>query len=56
MLELCWKGTKKIILDNSTPQQVRTFLKDGDTVYMHGVAKANGYTVGFGECSGKVLP
>jgi hypothetical protein len=34
----------------------RKFLKDGDTVTMSGVCVGDGYCVGFGEVSGKVLP
>ena len=54
MLELCWKGTKPIPLPNGTE---RRFLLDGDTVIMRGVCVAeNGLRIGFGSCSGKVLP
>lgn len=35
----------------------RTFLEDGDTVILTGVAvKEDGTRVGFGECVGQVLP
>jgi len=53
MLELTWKGTKPITLPNG---EERKFIKDGDTVFINGSAKAEGYRIGFGECSGKILP
>ncbi|WAR11118.1 FAAA-like protein [Mya arenaria] len=53
MLELCWKGTKTIELENGV---TRKFLKDGDEVIMTGFCNGNGYKVGFGTCVGKVLP
>lgn len=54
MLELCWKGTKEVKLGNSG--EIRKFLKDGDNVIMTGYAQGMGYRVGFGNCTGKVLP
>eukprot|EP00177_Eucheuma_denticulatum_P003613 GFKZ01006550.1.p1 GENE.GFKZ01006550.1~~GFKZ01006550.1.p1 ORF type:complete len:470 (+),score=59.02 GFKZ01006550.1:85-1410(+) len=56
MLELSWKGSKKIELVNSKAAEKRTFLQDGDTVYLRGEAKGDGFVVGFGECSGQILP
>ncbi|KAH0620016.1 hypothetical protein JD844_014516 [Phrynosoma platyrhinos] len=53
MLELSWKGTKAIDLGNG---QSRKFLQDGDEVIMTGYCQGKGYRIGFGECSGKVLP
>ncbi|ELU14609.1 hypothetical protein CAPTEDRAFT_180564 [Capitella teleta] len=52
MLELCWKGTKTIAVGDTT----RKFLKDGDEVIMTGFCEGDGFRVGFGECTGKVLP
>ncbi|CAG7731304.1 unnamed protein product [Allacma fusca] len=53
MLELSWRGTKPISLrDGST----RSFLRDGDQVIIRGHAQSKGYRVGFGECSGIILP
>ncbi len=34
----------------------RKYIQDGDTVIMTGHCQAPGYRVGFGECSGKLLP
>ena len=53
MLELSWKGTKPIRLNDGTE---RKFLLDGDTVIMRGHAVKNGIRIGFGECAGKILP
>ncbi len=32
------------------------FLKDGDAVVMRGWCEKDGVRIGFGECSGKMLP
>lgn len=56
MLELSWNATKKIVLENSKTTETRTFLQDGDTVCMRGEAKGDGFTIGFGECDGTILP
>lgn len=53
MLELAWKGTKPIQL--STGEE-RKFIQDNDEVIMTGYAQGDGYRVGFGEVSGKILP
>jgi fumarylacetoacetase len=36
--------------------QSRTFLEDGDRVTMTGWCQGNGYRIGFGEVTGKLLP
>ncbi len=53
MLELSWNGKKTLQLEDGTE---RTFIEDGDTIIMHGYAEKDGVRIGFGECSGKVLP
>uniref|UniRef100_A0A8D0PFU9 Fumarylacetoacetase n=1 Tax=Sus scrofa TaxID=9823 RepID=A0A8D0PFU9_PIG len=53
MLELSWRGTKAIELGNG---QTRKFLLDGDEVIITGHCQGDGYRVGFGQCTGKVLP
>jgi len=40
----------------ATTGQVRKFLQDGDTVIMKGFCQGDGFRVGFGECTGKILP
>jgi fumarylacetoacetase len=53
MLELAWRGTKPLTLPSG---EQRSFLQDGDRVTMTGWCQGNGYRVGFGEVTGKVLP
>lgn len=54
MLELSWRGTKPLKLKDGSE---RKFINDGDTVIMraYGLTE-NGIKIGFGDCSGKVLP
>merc|ERR1712168_1260727 len=54
MLELSWRGAKTVALGSSG--QERKFLQDGDTVKMVGVCRGAGFSIGFGEVSGEVLP
>jgi len=52
LLELSWKGTKEVVVGD----EVRKFLKDGDTVVLRGFSHKEGVgRVGFGECKGTVL-
>lgn len=53
LLELSWGGKEPVLLANGAS---RTFLADGDTVILRGVARGDGYSIGFGECAGTVLP
>lgn len=53
LLELSWGGKKPIILPNN---ETRTFLQDGDRVTFSGWCQGNGYRVGFGDVTGKILP
>jgi fumarylacetoacetase len=53
MLEMSVGGSKEIKLLNG---EARRFLKDGDEVIMTAVCQGDGFSVGFGECKGKVLP
>jgi len=32
------------------------FLQDGDTLMMKGYCQGDGYRIGFGEVTGKILP
>jgi fumarylacetoacetase len=53
LLELAWGGQTPIQLsDGST----RSFLHDHDTVTLRGAALGDGFRIGFGACTGKVLP
>ena len=51
LLELSWGGREPFAIKGGT----RTFIEDNDTVTLRGQCKGNGYTIGFGECTGKVL-
>jgi fumarylacetoacetase len=53
MLELAWKGTQPIALPNG---ESRTYLQDGDLLGMTGWCQGDGYRVGFGEVTGRILP
>ena len=53
MLELAWKGTKPLTLNDGTQ---RRFILDGDTVVMRGYCQNANVRIGFGEVKGKLLP
>ncbi|MEL7166626.1 MAG: fumarylacetoacetase [Pseudomonadota bacterium] len=53
LLELSWGGKEPLTLDTG---DARSFLEDGDTVTLAGHAQGDGYRVGFGTCSGTLLP
>jgi len=53
MLELTWKGTKPIILNDGTE---RKFINDNDTIIMRGFGEKDGIRVGFGEAVVTILP
>jgi fumarylacetoacetase len=53
LLELSWGGKEPIALvDGST----RSFIEDGDALVLRGSAQGDGYRIGFGDCSGTLLP
>lgn len=53
LLELSWGGKEPLELASGDK---RTFLEDGDTLTLNGHAKGDGFIIGFGQCTGKVLP
>jgi fumarylacetoacetase len=53
MLELTWRGAKPLALPNG---ETRKWLEDGDTLTLTGWAEGDGYRVGFGEVTGRILP
>ncbi len=53
LLELTWRGTKPITLDETG--ETRTFLEDGDTLTIRAWCQGDGFRIGFGEVSAKVL-
>jgi fumarylacetoacetase len=53
MLELAWKGTKPLKLNDGSE---RCFIHDYDTVIMKGFAEKDGLRIGFGEVVTTILP
>ncbi|EYD74886.1 Fumarylacetoacetase [Rubellimicrobium mesophilum DSM 19309] len=52
LLELSWGGKEPIPIEGGT----RTFIEDGDTLTLRGHAQGDGYRIGFGDCTGQVVP
>ena len=52
LLELSWSGKEPVAITGGT----RTFIEDNDTLTLRGQCKGDGYTIGFGDCTGKVIP
>ena len=53
LLELSWRGAEPLELPGGAR---RTFLEDGDRVTMTGWCRGEGFRVGFGELSARLLP
>jgi len=53
MLELSWGGKEPLTLKGG---MTRSFLEDFDRLTLRGWCRGDGYTIGFGECTGTVLP
>lgn len=53
MLELTWNGQNPLSMADGLQ---REFIEDGDTVTMRGHAEKEGVRIGFGSCSGKIVP
>jgi fumarylacetoacetase len=53
LMELSWAGREPFTLDTG---ETRTFIEDGDTLTLSGAAKGDGYQIGFGACTGTILP
>src|SRR5579864_6710942 len=53
MLELTWRGANPLKLESG---EERKWLEDGDILSITGWCEGDGYRVGFGEVSGKVVP
>jgi len=52
MLELTWRGANPLKLPNG---ETRKWLEDGDTLTITGWCRGDGYRIGFGDVSGRVL-
>lgn len=53
LLEITWNGRDSVKLNDGSE---RKFIEDGDMVTLKGVAEKDGVRIGFGDCSGKILP
>jgi fumarylacetoacetase len=53
MLELTWRGANPLKLPNG---ETRKWLEDGDRLTITGWCQGDGYRVGFGEVTGRILP
>lgn len=53
LLEESWGGKTPIELASGG---ARTFLEDGDTLTITGHAQGDGFRIGFGSCTGTILP
>ena len=53
LLEITWGGKEPLALDGG---EQRTFIEDGDALTLTGWAQGQGYRIGFGECTGTILP
>lgn len=52
LLELSWRGSEPLQLAGGS---TRTFLEDGDEVTMSAFSQGDGFRVGFGDVSGKIV-
>ncbi len=53
LLERTWRGAEPLTFANG---ETRTWLEDGDQLMLTGWAQGDGYRIGFGEATGRVLP
>lgn len=53
MLELTWRGANPLRLPNG---ETRKWLEDGDRLTIAGWCQGDGYRIGFGEVTGRILP
>jgi fumarylacetoacetase len=53
MLELTWRGANPLALANG---ESRKWLEDGDTLTITGWSQGDGFRIGFGEVTGRILP
>ncbi len=53
LLEICWGGEKPFTLDTG---ETRTFIEDNDRLTLRGWAQGDEYKIGFGDCTGRILP
>lgn len=58
LLEKSSLGQRPFVVKAPDAEVERTFLQDGDTVKItaHAKSKVGQYSIGFGECTGTILP
>ena len=52
LLELSWGGKEPFAIAGGT----RSFIEDNDTLTLRGAALGDGFRIGFGDCTGQVIP
>ena len=52
LLELSWGGKEPFAIAGGT----RSFIEDNDTLSLRGACRGDGFTIGFGDCVGTVIP
>lgn len=52
LLEMTQGGKNPVTVNGET----RSFIEDGDEIGLFGFAEGDGYRIGFGPCTGKILP
>lgn len=53
LLEITWRGERPLTLAGG---ETRKFIQDGDRITLSGWCEGDGYRVGFGDCTGRILP
>ncbi|MED1471953.1 fumarylacetoacetase [Bacillus salipaludis] len=53
LLELAWRGAEPLQLEGGNE---RSWIQDGDSLTILGWCQGDGYRIGFGEVTGKILP
>ncbi|WP_345816703.1 fumarylacetoacetase (plasmid) [Paraburkholderia sp. PREW-6R] len=53
LLESTWNGERPLQLASG---KTRSFIEDGDELTFRGWCQGDGYRIGFGSCTGRVLP
>lgn len=53
LMEVSWAGREPFTLETG---EKRGFIEDGDTLTLRGNARGDGFSIGFGDCTGTILP
>ena len=52
LLEISWGGKEPFEIAGTT----RSFIEAGDVLTLRGAAQGDGFKIGFGDCSGEIIP